>query len=77
MMTSRRPPTGFTSRELLVVITIISIVAAIALTKVDLYRIQANSAAQAISTTMVVAQRESITKQHDIILTFGPPARCG
>lgn len=75
MMTSRRPPTGFTSLELLVVITIISIVAAIALTKVDLYRIQANSAAQAISTTMVVAQRESITKQHDIILTFDAAAR--
>jgi prepilin-type N-terminal cleavage/methylation domain-containing protein len=75
MTTSRRPPTGFTSLELLVVITIISIVAAIALSKVDLYRIQANSAAQAISTTMVVAQRESITRQHDIILTFDAAAR--
>jgi hypothetical protein len=31
---------------------------------------QVNSAVQAMSTTMVAAQREAITKQHDIILTF-------
>jgi prepilin-type N-terminal cleavage/methylation domain-containing protein len=66
---------GFTSLELLVVITIVSIVAAIAINQVDLYRMQANAGVQAISTTMIAAQRESITRQHDIILTFDAFAR--
>lgn len=66
----RRGRRGFTSLELLVVITIVSVVAAIAINQVDLYRLQANSAVQAVSTTMVAAQRESLTRQHDIILTF-------
>ena len=31
---------------------------------------QANSAVQILSTTMVATQREALTKQHDMILTF-------
>lgn len=61
---------GFTSLEVLLVVAIIGILAVIALPRIDLYRIQANSAVQMLSTTMVAAQREAITKQHDMILTF-------
>ncbi|MGH7500064.1 MAG: pilus assembly FimT family protein [Gemmatimonadales bacterium] len=66
---------GFTLIEVLLVVAIIGILAAVALPRIDLYRIQANSAVQIMGTTMVAAQREAVTKQHDIILTFDAPNR--
>jgi hypothetical protein len=69
--TSQRPsPLGFTSVEMLTVIVLVGVVAAIAFNRVDLNRLHVNTATQAITTTMVTAQREAITKQHDVIVTF-------
>ena len=61
--------------EMLLVVAIIGILAVVALPRIDLYRIQANAAVQIMSTTMVAAQREALTKQHDMILTFDVPNR--
>ncbi len=61
---------GFSTMELMLVITIMGMMAGIAITKIDLAKMEANSAVQILSTTMVAAQREAITKQHDIIMTF-------
>ena len=66
---------GFSTLEVLLVVAIMGILAVIALPRIDLYRIQANSAIQIMGTTMVAAQREALTKQHDIILTFDVPNR--
>ena len=66
--TSRR--VGFTVMELMLAITIMGMMAGIALSRIDLAKMEANSAVQILSTTMVAAQREAITKQHDLILTF-------
>jgi len=66
---------GFTTLEVLLVVAIIGILAVVALPRIDLYRIQANSAVQIMSTTMVATQREALTKQHDMILTFDVPNR--
>ena len=67
---------GFTTLELLLVVAIMGILAVVALPRIDLYRIQANAGVQILSTSMVAAQREALTKQHDMILTFdaGQPA---
>ncbi|HEY7637344.1 MAG TPA: hypothetical protein VH763_17460 [Gemmatimonadales bacterium] len=51
-------------------ITLAGILMAMVVARVDVNRMQANSTVQMLSTTMVAAQREAITKQHDVILTF-------
>jgi Tfp pilus assembly protein FimT len=56
--------------ELMLVITIMGMMAGIAFSRVDIAKMEANSAVQVLSTSMVAAQREAITKQHDVILTF-------
>jgi Tfp pilus assembly protein FimT len=66
---------GFSALELMLVICIMGMMGGIALTKIDLARMEANSAVQVLSTSMVAAQREAITKQHDIILTFDAAQR--
>jgi Tfp pilus assembly protein FimT len=66
----RTPGRGFSALELMLVVCIMGMMGGIALTKIDLARMEANSAVQVLSTSMVAAQREAITKQHDIILTF-------
>ena len=66
---------GFTMLEVLLVVAIVGILTVVALPRIDLYRIQANAAVQIMSTTMVATQREALTKQHDMILTFDVPNR--
>lgn len=66
---------GFSATEVMLVITIMGMMAGIALTRVDLAKMEANSAVQVLSTSMVAAQREAITKQHDMILTFDAAQR--
>jgi Tfp pilus assembly protein FimT len=61
---------GFSTMELMLVICIMGMMSAIAFSRIDLAKFEANSAVQVLSTTMVAAQREAITKQHDIIMTF-------
>lgn len=66
---------GFSTLELMLVITIMGMMAGIALTRIDLAKMDANTAVQVLSTSMVAAQREAITKQHDVILTFDAAER--
>jgi type II secretory pathway pseudopilin PulG len=66
---------GFSTLELVLAVCIMGIMAAIALTRIDLTKLEANSAVQVLSTSMVAAQREAITRQHDVILTFDAAQR--
>jgi hypothetical protein len=56
--------------EVMLAITLAGILMALVIARVDVNRMQANSTVQVLSTTLVAAQREAITKQHDVILTF-------
>lgn len=61
---------GFTLVEALLIIAVMGILSAMALSRIDVARMQVNGAVQILSTTMVAAQREAVTKQHDLILIF-------
>jgi prepilin-type N-terminal cleavage/methylation domain-containing protein len=63
-------PDGFTLVEMLTGIAVLGILTTIAMGKIDVARYQVNATLQMLGTTMVAAQREAITKQHDMILTF-------
>jgi prepilin-type N-terminal cleavage/methylation domain-containing protein len=66
---------GFSLVEVLLVIVIIGILIGLVVPRIDVANFQVSSAVQALSTTSAVAQREAITKQHDMILIFDAAAR--
>jgi prepilin-type N-terminal cleavage/methylation domain-containing protein len=68
-MTSRTPRlAGFTLVEMLIVIVMIGILAAIGLPRVNLSRIRSKSAIQTLGTTMLALQRDAISRQHNVLV---------
>jgi prepilin-type N-terminal cleavage/methylation domain-containing protein len=61
---------GVTLVELLIVVTIIGIVAGIAIPKIDLTRYRVDGAMQSAGMTLLGAQRLAATRQFDVIVGF-------
>ncbi len=61
---------GFTIIELLMVIGLISIVSAIALPKLSLARYRADAAGRLVRTLLQTQQRNAITRQSNVIVSF-------
>lgn len=61
---------GVTLIELVIVLTMIGVVTAIALPKIDLAGFQIDAAMRNVGTTLLVAQRLAVTRQHDVTVRF-------
>lgn len=66
---------AFTLIEILMVVTIIGLVAAFALPKLDTRSYRMNGAVRDLSSVMVVAQRTAVTKQSNVNLLFDQSGR--
>lgn len=61
--------------ELMTVLVIIGIMAAIAAPRLDLSHYRVESAMQALGSTLLVAQRAAVVKQHDVVVSFDAAGR--
>lgn len=66
---------GFTLAELAMVLAMIGVLALFALPRIDIAGSRVASAIQVVGTTVLTAQRQSLTQQHDVIITFNATAR--
>ena len=65
-----QPRTGFTLIEMLIVLVVIGLVVAMAAPKIDVTKYRLESDMQGVGMTLLSAERQAITQQHDVILTF-------
>jgi prepilin-type N-terminal cleavage/methylation domain-containing protein len=61
---------GFTMVEMLIVVTLIGLIAGIALPNVDYTRFRVDAAMRGVGTALVGAQRFAVTRQHDVVVLF-------
>ncbi len=66
---------GVTLIEILIVVTIISIILAVSIPRLNVSRIRSKSAVTSIGTTMLALQREAIAKQHNILVLIATSPR--
>ena len=66
----QRTARGFSVVELLLVVTLMGILAAFAMPKMRIESSQVDTAARTIGMSIMVAQREAASRQHDVLLVF-------
>ena len=59
---------GFSLIEIVYVLVIVGLVAAVALPRIDVTRYRVNASVQVLGTSVLTAQRQAVTQQHDIII---------
>jgi prepilin-type N-terminal cleavage/methylation domain-containing protein len=70
-----RTHNGFTLIELMIVVSILGLLVLFAAPKIDTTRFKVDAAVRAMGTTLITAQRQAITQQHDIIVQFDEAAQ--
>lgn len=61
---------GFTLVELLIVVAMIAVLAALVLPKVRVDNSKVDTAARTIGMSLMVAQREAVSRQHNVLVVF-------
>lgn len=69
MSHTSRPRRAVTLIELVLVLTILGVIAALGLPRLDLGRYRADAAAQQVRSVLQTAQRTSLTRQYDVIVS--------
>lgn len=68
--TRRSARDGFTLVEIVVVLIMLAIVAALAFPKLDFQKYRVDAAVQGLRTTLMQAQRTALVRQYDVIVTI-------
>src|SRR5688572_3321518 len=69
------PCAGFTLPEVLMTVTVMGIVAAMVAPRVDLARYQVDSGMREVATTLMLAQKEAVASQHEVLVAFDTAER--
>lgn len=66
---------GFSLVELVIVLVMIGLLAAISLPRIDYARFRTDGGMQAVGTALLASQREAVARQHDVAVLFDVPGR--
>jgi len=69
----RRHQAGFTIIELLIVVIIVGLIAALAAPRINLTRYKIEGSLMGVNSLLFGAQRLAVTRQHDILILFDVP----
>jgi prepilin-type N-terminal cleavage/methylation domain-containing protein len=69
------PRSGFTLPEVLMVVTVMGIAAAMVAPRVDLARYQVDAGMRGVATTLMLAQKEAVASQHEVLVGFDTTGR--
>jgi prepilin-type N-terminal cleavage/methylation domain-containing protein len=67
--TIKRPRPGFSMVEIIIVLVMMAVIARMALPKLNLSQFRADAAAQQVRSVFQTAQRTSLTRQYDVIVS--------
>lgn len=67
---SRRGPGGFTLLELLVVLSIVSLLSMLVLPSIEIVKYRMDGSVRGAATALLSAQRLAVKRQHDVVVTF-------
>ncbi|HEY5060519.1 MAG TPA: GspH/FimT family pseudopilin [Gemmatimonadaceae bacterium] len=67
---SRSARPGFSLAEIMVVVVITAMLVTLAIPRIDTTKFRADAIAQIVRTTLQYAERQAITRQHDIVVSF-------
>lgn len=68
-------PRGFTLFELLVVISITSILAAVALPRINLHQFRVDAGIRVVQSALQQSERLAVQRQHDVYVSFDVPGK--
>jgi len=70
---ARPHPFGFSLIEMLIVLVVIGLLVGITAPKIDVVKYRLEAGMQGVGMTLLAAERQAITQQHDVVVTFDVP----
>jgi prepilin-type N-terminal cleavage/methylation domain-containing protein len=70
---ARAGQSGFSLIEMLIVLVVIGLLVGITAPKIDVVKYRLEAGMQGVGMTLLAAERQAITRQHDVVVTFDVP----